>query len=178
MRMMMDGFIEVLVLGGIGPGQQTLTCQLPHIWGIFTHFWPDKWVYHSFTHCHTLLCNMQICHSLLFWRNATHFNDFFCHTFSLLQIEGLWNLGSPRILGFPNHTFWKKFGWQVFKHSSTTMTILKHSNMNAQKESHLLLHLLGAGGACIALACTFSPLTFGNWSSPQLDSYISNIATY
>ena len=118
---------------------------------------------------------MQICHSL-FWGNATHLNDF-CHTFSLLQIERLWNLGSPRILGFPNHTlFSKKFVWQVFKHSSTTMTILKHSNMNAQKESHL--HLLGAGGGCIALACTFSPLTFGNWSSPQLDSYISNIATY
>ena len=86
---------------------------------------------------------MQICHSL-FWRNATHFNDF-CHTFSaLLQIERLWNLGSPRILGFPNHTL-KKFGWQVFKHSSSTMTILKHSNMNAQKKKNLtLLTLVGS----------------------------------
>ena len=96
MRMMMDGFIEVLVLGGIGPGQQTLTCQLPHIWGIFTHFWPDKWVYHSFTHCHILLCRFATHYfeemPLILMIFATHF-----HSYRLRGCE-IW--AHPEYLGF------------------------------------------------------------------------------
>ena len=73
------------------------TCQLPHIWGIFTHFCPSLFVTHSQI--------LQICHSF-FEKNATHFNDF-CHSFSLSQIEGLWKWGTSRIFRILDHTFWK-----------------------------------------------------------------------
>ena len=89
--------LRCLVLGGIGPGQQTLTCQLPHIWGIFgTHFWPDKWVYHSFTHCHTLLCRFATHYfeemPLILMIFATHF-----HSYSLRGCA-IW--AHPEYLGF------------------------------------------------------------------------------
>ena len=65
-----------------------LTCQLPHIWGIFNHFGLNiKFV----THCHTF-CGF----ATHFWRNATHFNDF-CPMYSLLLIEGHGEFGLPRI---------------------------------------------------------------------------------
>ena len=56
----------------------------------------------------------SVCHSftnsadlpLIFWKNATHFNDF-CHSFSLSQIEGLWKWGTSRIFRILDHTFWK-----------------------------------------------------------------------
>ena len=69
------------------------TCQLPHIWGIFTHFWPYKWVCHSFTHCHTF-CRF----ATHFWKTATHFND--CEKFWLAS------LSLPKTLSFH---FWILF---------------------------------------------------------------------
>ena len=60
----------------------------------------------SFTHhCHTLWHFLQN-----LWRFDTHLNVYDLKL-SLLQIEGLWNLGFPKSILDPNHTFiLKSFG--------------------------------------------------------------------
>ena len=86
----------------------------------FLNFWldSDKWVCHSFIQCHTFCW-----FATHFWRNATYWDDF-CHTFSLKQIEKLWNFSSPTyIYGMTkSHHILKKIGWQVYMCITYTTT--------------------------------------------------------
>ena len=63
-----------------------------HTFGFFfTHFWPDKWVCHSFTHCHT------IC------RFATHFHSYRKFWIQNTDFEKNWLAGL--ILSYWNSRF-------------------------------------------------------------------------
>ena len=80
-------------------GKYRHACQLPHIWGIFTHFWPYKWVCHSFTHSADLPLIFEE-QPLILMIFATHF-----------QSHRLWGCeidAHPEYLGF-QITHFEKF---------------------------------------------------------------------
>lgn len=128
------------------------------------------------SHIHSLSPILQICHSLLEkchwfkWHASdllAHRADF-CHTFSLWQIEGLWNSGSPRILGIPDQTFWKIFGWQVccdmrdspLYHITPPIKAMEGENQLPQ----ILLHLLHPGVSHIIIKFIQTlPTFFSHW---------------
>ena len=101
---------------------QLHTCQLPNIWDVFTHFWPEKFVCHSLTHCHTfcrfatLFLENSNCHSFYFNFNqyniylirfATHFLSVILEGCEFWDSQNIWD---------SDHTFWK-----ILKHPSWPM---------------------------------------------------------